>query len=440
MKELSVPAASTPQPSPSFGKACRFWLKLGFISFGGPAGQIAIMHEELVERRRWISEERFVHALNYCMLLPGPEAQQLATYAGWLLHGTRGGLVAGTLFVLPAAVILWAMSWAYVIYGQLPWVGGMFSGLKLVVIAIAAAAAVRLGKKVLHNRAMAGVAVAAFVSIAFFHVPFPLLIFAAAGFGWIGAHFFPATFTVIRGEESRSASASNFIQPSGPAMLARGIKIAGIGGLLWMLPLLGVGFWQGWKETLFQQGLFFSKTAVVSFGGAYSVLTYVSQHYVDRIGSLTPNQMLDGLGLAETTPGPLIMVLQFVGFLSAWQHPGGLSPLCAATVGAALTTWVTFVPSFIWIFLGAPYVERLRNHLPLAGALSAITAAVVGVIAHLAVQLGSKVFWAEATGFNFLGVPLAALAFVGLTRWKWGVIPLILAGVLFGISRSLLRW
>ena len=434
MREMSVRAAGTPQPSPSFGEACRFWLKLGFISFGGPAGQIAIMHEELVERRRWISEERFLHALNYCMLLPGPEAQQLATYAGWLLHGTRGGLVAGTLFVLPAAVILWAMSWAYVVYGQLPWVGGMFSGLKIVVIAIVAAAAVRLGRKVLQNGALAGVAVAAFVLIALLQMPFPLLIVAAAVFGWFGARLRPATFGVL----TRQESVGDIGPPAKPVLIARGFRIVGIGGALWALPLLGVGLWQGWKDTLFQQGLFFSKTAVVSFGGAYSVLTYVSQYYVDKFGYVTQHQLLDGLGLAETTPGPLIMVLQFVGFLGAWQHPGGLSPLCAATVGAALTTWVTFVPSFIWIFLGAPYVERLRNHLPLAGALSAITAAVVGVIAHLAVQLGSKVFWAEPTGFDFLGVPLAVLAFVGLTRWKWGVIPVILAGVLFGIGRFLL--
>lgn len=423
MKETSEPAA---QASPSFGEAAMFWLKLGFISFGGPAGQIAIMHAELVERRRWISEERFLHALNYCMLLPGPEAQQLATYAGWLFHGTRGGLVAGTLFVLPAAVIMWAMSWAYVVYGQLAWVGGMFSGLKIVVIAIVGAAAVRLGKRVLRSGAMAGVAVVAFVLIAIFKLPFPLLILAAAAFGWLSGRFGPTSPAVVR------------TAPANPTMLARGLKIVSLGGVLWMLPLAGVGLWQGWRETLFQQGLFFSRTAVVSFGGAYSILAYVSQHYVDKFGTLTEHQLLDGLGLAETTPGPLIMVLQFVGFLGAWQDPGGWSPLCAATVGAALTTWVTFVPSFIWIFLGAPYVERLRHHAALSGALSAITAAVVGVIVHLAFHLGSHVFWTTPNGFDFVGVPLAILAFVGLTRWKWGAIPVILAGILFGIGRFLL--
>ena len=429
-----------PDSPPTFGEAFRFWLKLGFISFGGPAGQIAIMHEELVERRRWISEGRFLHALNFCMLLPGPEAQQLAIYAGWLLHGTWGGLVAGGLFVLPSAVILWALSYAYVTFGTLPIAAGVLAGLKLAVLAIVAAAAVRIGKKVVKNGVMAGLACGAFLLIAVFNLPFPVIVFAAGVIGFFGARWWPQSFIVL---DAKTSDATDFtlnevtvsVERERNASFYRALKILLAGGLLWWLPVLTAGAWHGWKGSLFQQGLFFSKAAVVTFGGAYAVLPYVAQEAVWNFGWLAPGQMFDGLGLAETTPGPLIMVLQFVGFVGAWQHPGGLAPLTAATLGAALTTWVTFVPCFIWVFLGAPHIERLRRLPALSAALSTITAAVVGVIASLAIRFGAEVLWVGRTKVEWLGLVLVGVGFVGLVRWKWGVIPVILAGIAVGLIR-----
>ena len=424
----------------SFRQALGYWLKLGFISFGGPAGQIALMHEELVERRRWISEKRFLHALNYCMLLPGPEAQQLAIYAGWLLHGTCGGLVAGGLFVLPSAVILWALSYAYVTFGTWPVAAGVLAGLKLAVLAIVAAAAVRIGKKVVKNGVMAGLAVGAFLLIMVFNLPFPLLVFAAGLIGFLGSRWWPQSFialdaTTPEAADSAQEEPTKDIERERNASFTRTLKILLTGGLLWWLPVLAAGFWHGWKESLFQQGLFFSKAAVVTFGGAYAVLPYVAQEAVWNFGWLTPGQMFDGLGLAETTPGPLIMVLQFVGFVGAWQHPGGLAPLTAATLGAALTTWVTFVPCFIWVFLGAPHIERLRRLPTLSAALSTITAAVVGVIASLAIRFGSEVLWVGQAKVEWLGLVLVGVGFCGLVRWKWGVIPVILAGIAVGLIR-----
>ncbi len=433
-------AADAPMRKPSFAEAFRFWLKLGFISFGGPAGQIAIMHQELVERRRWISEGRFLHALNFCMLLPGPEAQQLAIYAGWLLHGTWGGLVAGGLFVLPSAVILWALSYAYVTFGALPIAVGVLAGLKLAVLAIVAAAAVRIGKKVVKNGIMAGMAVAAFVLIYGMNIPFPMIVFGAGLIGFFGSRWWPRQFLVLEpkaAEESNPASLDNTERSDREMVMSfgRALKIILTGGLLWWLPVLAAGAWHGWKGTLFQQGLFFSKAAVVTFGGAYAVLPYVAQEAVWNYGWLAPGQMFDGLGLAETTPGPLIMVLQFVGFVGAWHYPGGLAPLTAATLGAALTTWVTFVPCFVWIFLGAPYIERMRRVPALTAALSTITAAVVGVIASLTVRFGGEVLRIGHAGVDWVGLVLVVVGFVGLVRWKWGVIPLILGGVAAGIAR-----
>ena len=433
-------AADVPARKPSFGEAFRFWLKLGFISFGGPAGQIALMHEELVERRRWISEGRFLHALNFCMLLPGPEAQQLAIYAGWLLHGTLGGIVAGGLFVLPSAVILWALSFAYVTFGTLPVAAGVLAGLKLAVLAIVAAAAVRIGKKVIKNGLMAGLAYGAFLLIAVFNLPFPLIVFAAGLIGFFGARWCPRSFIALNVKAPDIADFTpNEIGEDAErernASFPRTLKILLIGGLLWWLPVLTAGAWHGWKGSLFQQGLFFSKAAVVTFGGAYAVLPYVAQEAVWNFGWLAPGQMFDGLGLAETTPGPLIMVLQFVGFVGAWQHPGGLAPLTAATLGAALTTWVTFVPCFIWVFLGAPHIEQLRRLPALSAALSTITAAVVGVIASLAIRFGSEVLWVAQGKVEWLGLVLVGVGFVGLVRWKWGVIPVILAGIAVGLIR-----
>ncbi len=381
---------------PTFREALRFWLKLGFISFGGPAGQIAIMHRELVEKKRWIGEERFLHALNYCMLLPGPEAQQLATYCGWLLHRTRGGIAAGALFVLPSAFILWGLSYVYVAYGTVGWIAAVFHGLKAAVLAVVVAAVLRIGKKSLKNPVMWGLAASAFVGIFFFAVPFPAIVLGAAFMGFFGGMRWEKFFNVVKGHGASAGAhrvraviddadaAGEHTRPS----WGRACKVAGVCGVLWWAPVVAVGAWQGWTGTLAQEGIFFSKAAMVTFGGAYAVLPYVGQQAVEHYGWLTAPQMLDGLGLAETTPGPLIMVLQFVGFLGGWNQPGGMAPLTAATLGAAMTTWVTFLPCFLWIFLGAPHIERLRNNLRLTCALSAVTAAVVGVVLNLAVWFG----------------------------------------------------
>ena len=412
---------------PTFSEAFRFWLRLGFISFGGPAGQIAIMHAELVERRRWISGERFLHALNFCMLLPGPEAQQLATYAGWLLHGTRGGIVAGALFVLPSALILWALSWAYVAFGALPWMAAILYGLKPAVLAIVAAAVLRIGGKVLKNPAMWTLAAFAFAGLFFAKLPLPLIVLGAGAIGFIGGKMRPDLFAVLKSHAAPAAVAS------GPApTFARAAKVLAIGLALWWTPVLAAGVWHGWNGTLFREGLFFSKAAMVTFGGAYAVLPYVSQQAVEQHGWLAPGQMLDGLAFAETTPGPLIMVLQFTGFLGGWNHPGALSPLTAATLGAAITTWTTFVPCFLWIFLGVPYVERLRENVRLTAALSAITAAVVGVILNLAVWFGWQVFHPAPGRVDGFAMILAIAAFIGLARWKWNVVWVVMGGALAG--------
>ena len=417
---------------PTFAEAFRFWLKLGFISFGGPAGQIAIMHEELVEKRRWLSEERFLHALNYCMLLPGPEAQQLATYAGWLLHGTRGGIVAGALFVLPSALILWALSWAYVSFGALPWMAAILYGLKPAVLAIVAAALVRIGARVLKNPVMWALAALAFAALFFAKLPFPLIVLGAGGCGFFGGRIRPDWFVVLK-----SHSPANAIASGPPPTFARAAKVLAIGLTLWWAPILAAGAWLGWNGTLFHEGVFFSKAAMVTFGGAYAVLPYVSQQAVENYAWLAPSQMLDGLGLAETTPGPLIMVLQFVGFLGAWNHPGALPPLTAATLGAAITTWATFLPCFLWIFLGAPYVERVRDQPRLTAALSAITAAIVGVIFNLAVWFGWQVLFPASGRFDVFGAIIAVVAFIGIVRLKWNVIAVVGGSALAGWLASL---
>jgi chromate transporter len=430
----SAPSTTSPEPDavppPTFGEAFRFWLKLGFISFGGPAGQIAIMHRELVERRRWISEARFLHALNYCMLLPGPEAQQLATYSGWLLHGTRGGIAAGVLFVLPSAVILWALSWAYVTLGTLPWMAGLLYGLKPAVLAIVAAAVIRIGQRVLKNQAMIALAVLAFLGLAILRIPFPFVVLGAGTLGLAGSWLLPEEFAVLP-EQSVAGRGANTGLPS-PSFW-RTLKVIFVGGTLWWGPIFLVGFLTGWRGTLFQQGLFFSKAATVTFGGAYAVLPYVAKEAVENYHWLQPSQMLDGLGLAETTPGPLIMVLQFVGFVGAWHNSGGWPPLAAATAGAALTTWATFAPCFLWIFLGAPSAERLRGSQRLNAALSAITAAVVGVILNLAVWFGWHVLRVGPEMTDWFAVGVSVFAFVGLVRWNWGVIPVVIGGAIAGL-------
>src|SRR4029453_13643099 len=385
-------AQQRPQTAPSFAEAFRFWLKLGFISFGGPSGQIAMMHAELVEKKRWIDNSRFLHALNFCMLLPGPEAQQLAIYIGWLWHKTRGGIVAGALFVVPSIFILWALSYVYVVYGNIPWIAAVFYGLKPAVLAIVAAAVIRIGSKALKNAVMGTVAGAGFVAIYFFHVPFPVIVVTAAVIGLLGAKILPHYF---RGENAHPADVDLASKAAGSAepSLLRAVKISAIWIVIWALPLTLAGVCLGSQHVFFGEGIFFSKAGVVPFGGAYAVLPYVSQQAVEHYHWLAAPQMLDGLGLAETTPGPLIMVLQFVGFLGAWNHPGNLPPLMSATLGALITTWTTFVPCFLWVFLGAPSIEKLRGQKQTTATLSPVTAAVVGVILNLAVWFGLHVIF-----------------------------------------------
>ena len=429
-----------PIEHPSFGEAFRFWLKLGFISFGGPTGQIAIMHAELVEKRRWISEARFLHALNYCMLLPGPEAQQLATYVGWLLHKTWGGVVAGALFVIPGMFILWALSFVYVTFGAVPWVAAIFYGLKPAVLAIVAAAVIRIGGKVLKNEVMWALAALSFVAIYFFKVPFPIIIMTAALIGLVGGKVRRDKFLVISGHGPKAGAAEATVIGDDAAAaehtrptLGRALKVCATWLALWWIPVALLALWLGTDHTLFREAIFFSKAAMVTFGGAYAVLPYVSQQAVETHGWLTAPQMLDGLGLAETTPGPLIMVLQFVGFLGGWNQPGALPPLLSATLGAFITTWTTFIPCFLWIFLGAPHIEQLRGNEKLTTALSAVTAAVVGVILNLAVWFGLHVLFPGGRTVDGFAVAIGAVAFAGMVRWKWDVIPVVLGAGLAGL-------
>ena len=422
---------------PSFAEAFRFWLKLGFISFGGPTGQIAIMQTELVENRKWISQSRFLHALNYCMLLPGPEAQQLATYIGWLLHKTWGGIVAGALFVIPSIFILWILSFVYAAYGNLPWIAAIFYGLKPAVMAIVAVAVIRIGRKALKNEVMWTLAALAFVAIFFLKVPFPFIIFSAGVIGFIGGNFWKSKFNVIDdhagGGDTSVIGDRTESPPHTQPSLPRAIRVTIIWVTLWIAPLLAVGLWLGWNHTLFNEAVFFSKAAVVTFGGAYAVLPYVAQQALFHYGWLKPGQMMDGLGLAETTPGPLIMVLQFVGFMGGWQHPQGLPPLLAATLGALLTTWATFTPCFLWIFLGGPYIEKLRGNMKLTAALSAVTAAVVGVVLNLAVWFALNALFPSGR-INWFAFVVFLVAFLGMLRWRWQIVPVILGSALAGFA------
>src|SRR5438876_6779421 len=426
---------------PTFSEALRFWAKLGFISFGGPTGQIAIMQAELVEKRRWISQSRFLHALNFCMLLPGPEAQQLATYIGWLLHKTWGGIVAGAFFVIPSIFILWTLSFVYAAYGSLPSVAAVFYGLKPAVMAIVAVAVIRIGRKALKNEVMWLVAALAFVAIFFFKVPFPLIILSAGLIGFVGGRVWESKFYVVAGHDDGNEASVLGDAIESPLHAkpswTRAIKIASIWLPLWLAPTIAVGLWKGWNHTLFQEGVFFSKAAVVTFGGAYAVLPYVAQQALFHYGWLKPGQMMDGLGLAETTPGPLIMVLQFVGFMGGWQHPGDLSPLVAGTLGALLTTWATFTPCFLWIFLGAPYIEQVRGNVKLASALSAITAAVVGVVLNLAVWFAINALFPGHAMIDWFALIVCLVAAVGILKWKWNIIPVVLGSGLLGLLYTL---
>ncbi|MBL8879267.1 MAG: chromate efflux transporter [Phycisphaerales bacterium] len=422
---------------PTFAESLIFWFKLGWISFGGPAGQIAIMHSELVDRRRWVNENQFLHALNYCMLLPGPEAQQLATYLGWHLHGTRGAIAAGSLFVLPSVAILWLLSYLYCTIGQVAWIAALFAGLKPAVAAIIAAAVLRIGSRVLKNPVMWVVAATAFTLIFFGGLPFPILIALAGLAGLLGSYFAPVHFQTIRLKPTESAQESFDPRKSKPAHLGRAAKILAIFALLWWTPVAALTWWLGPQHAVIHESLFFSKAALVTFGGAYAVLPYVAQQAVERFNWLSAPQMLDGLGLAETTPGPLIMVVQFVGFLGGWNHPGPLSPIVAATLGAMISTWVTFVPCFLWIFLGAPYVEQMRTSSKLTAALSAITAAVVGVVLNLAVWFALHVFVVDSRP-QWADIGIAIAAFCALAGLKLNMLAVIAAAALVGLARDLI--
>jgi chromate transporter len=374
----------------SFGEAFRVWLKIALLSFGGPAGQIAVMHRILVEEKNWISEGRFLHALNYCMLLPGPEAQQLATYIGWLLHRTAGGIMAGGLFILPGVISIMVLSFIYAAYGNVSFVEALFFGLKAAVLAIVIQAVVRVGKRALRNRIMIALAAAAFVAIFFFSVPFPIIIIAAGLIGYIGAKAGRPEFAAVEHGGGKNAAAidsmlgeelPDHVRPSVP----RALRVSAVWLLLWLVPVFALLIAFGQANVFSQIAVFFSKMAMVTFGGAYAVLAYVAQQAVEHYHWVSPREMLDGLGMAETTPGPLIMVLQFVGFMAAFRDPGTLPPMLAGTLGGLLATWVTFTPCFLWIFLGAPFIETMRGNKGLAGALSTITAAVVGVILNLSI-------------------------------------------------------
>jgi chromate transporter len=393
MTVATTDAVAPARPEPvSLGQAFWVWLRIALLSFGGPAGQIAVMHRILVDEKRWIGEQRFLHALNYCMLLPGPEAQQLATYIGWLMHRTRGGIVAGVLFILPGAIAIMALSWIYVLFGRVGVVSALFFGLKAAVLAVVLQAVVRIGGRALKSASARLLAASAFISIFFLGAPFPLIILGAGLIGWWSGR---RGYAAFRGRahggsgEGTVADADTLLGEELPAHARptwrETVRTASIWLALWLLPVASLLVAFGPDDVFTRIATFFSTMAMVTFGGAYAVLAYVAQQAVESYGWLSPREMLDGLGMAETTPGPLIMVLQFVGFLGAYRDPGGMSPLLAGTLGALLATWVTFVPCFLWIFLGAPFVERLRGNAAVGSALSAITAAVVGVVLNLAV-------------------------------------------------------
>jgi len=391
-----------------FAEAFRVWLRVALLSFGGPAGQIAVMHRILVEEKNWISESRFLHALNYCMLLPGPEAQQLATYIGWLLHRTAGGIMAGGLFILPGVIAIMGLSYIYAAFGNVGFIEALFFGLKAAVLAIVIQAVVRLGKRALRNRVMMALAAIAFIAIFFFDVPFPVIIIAAGVIGYVGAKTGRPEFAAVEHGGGNPAVIDSMLGEDAPdhvrPNVSRALKVSAIWLLLWLVPVGALLIAFGQANVFSQIALFFSKMALVTFGGAYAVLAYVAQQAVQHYHWLGPREMLDGLGMAETTPGPLIMVLQFVGFMAAYRDPGTLSPVLAGTLGGLLATWVTFTPCFLWIFLGAPFIETLRGNKGLAGALSAITAAVVGVILNLSVWFALHTVFRETSPVQSFGL------------------------------------
>jgi chromate transporter len=441
---------ATPQSSShgiGFGEAFRVWLRISLLSFGGPAGQIAVMHRILVEEKNWISESRFLHALNYCMLLPGPEAQQLATYIGWLLHRTVGGVVAGLLFIFPGVICIMALSYIYAAYGNVGFVEALFYGSKAAVLAIVIDAVVRVGRRALRNHVMRGLAAIAFVAIFFFNTPFPVIVLGAGIIGCCGARMGRPEFAGGRHGGAPSTAAVDslmgdelpeHVRPS----VGRALRVGGVCLLLWLVPVLALLAMFGEANVFSQIAVFFSKMAMVTFGGAYAVLAYVAQQAVEHYHWVQPREMLDGLGMAETTPGPLVMVLQFVGFMAAFRDPGSLSPMVAGTLGGLLATWVTFAPCFLWIFLGAPFIEMMKGNRALAGALAAITAAVVGVILNLSIWFAIHTIFRQSHPVRGFGLsfempilssvdPVALLlsvaAAVAIFRFRLGIL-IVLAG------------
>jgi chromate transporter len=434
-KNLQVANQGSDQPAPphpTFGKAFRFWLKLGFISFGGPAGQIAIMHHELVDRKKWVSNERFLNALNYCMLLPGPEAQQLATYIGWLLHRLPGGIVAGAFFVIPSIFILLALSYIYAAYGTIPWVAAVFSGLKAAIMAIVVSAVIKIGKKALKNGVMIGIAALSFIAIYFIRVPFPVIVLGAGVVGLFGSYALPAKFDVIKGKDSLDFDAGYVQICEDPVVChinpstGRNILLITVFGLLWLAPVILLNVFLP-NRVYYTEALFFTKAAFLTFGGAYAVLAYIAQAGVGHYGWLTGPQMIDGLGLAETTPGPLIMVVQFVGFMAGWNYSGSWRPVVGGLVGSLVATYFTFLPCFLFVFLGGPYIEKFRENAKLSAALSSITAAVVGVILNLAVWFGLQVLIPGNGSFNWFAAVIGLAAFISIQWFKVGMIPVIAA-------------
>jgi chromate transporter len=442
---VQLPGIPTTIAPVSFSEAFWFWLKLGFISFGGPVGQISIMHQELVDRRHWISEKRFLHALNYCMVLPGPEAQQLATYIGWLMHRTWGGIVAGGLFVLPSVFVLIALSWIYMAYGNVPVVAGILYGIKPAVTAVVVFAAYRIGSRALKNEVLWAIAVAAFIAIFAADVPFPVIVIAAAIIGYIGGRIAPAKFQVGGGHgDGAKTSGPSVIDDDTPTpehalfSWAKVIRVSIAGVVLWAIALAGLVMLYGWDATLTQMGWFFTKAALLTFGGAYAVLPYVYQAAVENYQWLTATQMIDGLALGETTPGPLIMVVAFVGFVGAWVKEvfGPDALFSAGVAGAVIATYFTFLPSFIFILIGGPIVETTHGQLKFTSPLTGITAAVVGVVLNLAVFFAYHVLWPKGFAGSFEW-PLAVIgiaAFLALWRYKVGVIPVILGSGLAGLA------
>lgn len=422
---------------PSFREAFQVWIKVALYSFGGPAGQIAVMHKYIVEEKKWLGENRFLHALNYCMLLPGPEAQQLATYTGWLMHKTRGGLMAGGLFVLPGFISILILSILYALWKDLTFVQGIFYGIKPAVLAVVVGAVIKIGKRALKNEVMVGIAVLAFIAIFFFKISFPYIVIAAGLLGYFGGRIWEEKFYVIKGHADKTGSEAGLIDASIQSEkpnLSKIIRVALFWLALWLLPVAGLVMWLGTENVFTKEALFFSQSAIVTFGGAYSVLAYISQKAVETYGWLQPGEMLDGLGMAETTPGPLIQVVQFVGFMGAFRNAGTLDPILAGVLASVLVTWVTYLPSFLFIFTGAPYIEYLRGNKSLSTALSGITAAVVGVILNLGI------WFSLHTLFGKVDEVLAGPLHLPLPVWNtvdWGAVFITVAALFFSFR---LKW